>query len=90
LLVALVFLLNLLAAAPVLHEHFHSDAGHADHQCAVTLFAHGQMDTAAIAVSAVTPSVLIKVTPQIVFSVFVSPVENLPAGRGPPAAASNS
>jgi hypothetical protein len=52
--VALVLLLNLLAASPTLHawahaedtavEHAtpgHEPAGGADHECAVTLFAHG-------------------------------------------------
>ncbi|HWA28265.1 MAG TPA: hypothetical protein VG734_21615 [Lacunisphaera sp.] len=52
--IALVLLLNLLAASPELHAwvhgkenaHEHSTPGHepvveGDHQCAVTLFAHG-------------------------------------------------
>ncbi len=90
LLVAVVLLLNALASSPELHDLFHADAGHAGHQCAVTLFAHGQVDSASVEVDAVAPAVLVETTPQIVFFSFVSTVENLPAGRAPPAAVSNS
>lgn len=30
-----------LGAAPVLHEHLHSDAGHAQHECAITIVESG-------------------------------------------------
>ena len=29
---------------PAVHHHIHPDSGEADHECAVTLFAHGQVD----------------------------------------------
>lgn len=41
LLVAVVLLLGVLQVLPVAHECLHADAGSAEHECAVTLFAHG-------------------------------------------------
>ena len=82
--VGLVLLLNLLAASPSLHEWFHADAGHEDHQCAVTIFAHGQVDSATVEVVAVAPTVSIATVPQVSFSIFAPAIENLPAGRAPP------
>jgi len=38
---AAVWVLGLLAVSPQLHATLHSDAGHIEHSCAVTLFAHG-------------------------------------------------
>lgn len=38
---AAVLLLGILGASPVLHATLHADAAHADHVCAVTLFAQG-------------------------------------------------
>lgn len=32
-----------MAASPDLHEHFHHDAGHPDHQCAVTQMDEGDL-----------------------------------------------
>ena len=82
--VALVLLLNLLAASPSLHERFHTDAGKADHQCAVTMLAHGQVDSAAVDVSISAPLILVAAIPAEVISVFSPAIENLPAGRAPP------
>ena len=89
LLAGLVLLLDAMAASPALHELIHNDAGSTEHQCAVTLFAHGQVDSATVDISTVTPPASIETTPQIVFSVFVSIIENLPAGRAPPASVSS-
>jgi xanthine/uracil permease len=89
LLVALVLLLNVLAACPALHELIHHDAAAPEHECAVTLFAHGQMDAASVVVAAVAPVIFVETTPQIVFSVSASTVENLPAGRAPPVSVSS-
>ena len=88
--ISLVLLLNLLAAAPTLHEWFHTDAAQDDHQCAVTMFAHGQVDSAAMDVSVFVPVISAVAAPQIEFSVFHPAIENLPAGRGPPVASLNS
>ena len=89
-LVALVLLLNLLAVAPSLHKIFHSDAGEAGHQCAVTMFAHGQVDSASTDVFAVAPIVSTEISSQLCFSIFAPAIENLPAGRAPPVSFSNS
>ena len=53
--VALVLLLalGLFAVSPSLHQRVHADTGHADHLCAVCVFAAGQMNwTAAAPVAA--------------------------------------
>jgi hypothetical protein len=86
----LVLLLNALAASPSLHEYFHADADHAGHQCAVTLFAHGQVDAASVDVSVSTPLNFSKVVSPAVFSTFSPAIENLPAGRAPPYSSINS
>ena len=36
-----VWALGLLAVSPELHAALHTDADHADHACAITLFSHG-------------------------------------------------
>jgi hypothetical protein len=81
----LVLAVNLLAASPSLHEWVHADAGKEDHQCAVTLFAHGQVDSSAVQVAASLPAAAIEHSPQILASVVAELVETLPPGRGPPA-----
>ena len=89
LLIGLVLFLNAMAAAPALHELIHHDAGKADHQCAVTLFAHGKVDAAAPAIPVVVPSVISEAAPHQALSVFSAPVEDLPPGRAPPAVVSS-
>ena len=84
LLAGLVLLLDAMAACPQLHELIHNDAGSAEHQCAVTLFAHGQVDSAAVEVAAVAPNIPVEAVPQLTFSIFSPAIENLPAGRAPP------
>ena len=87
--VLLVLLLNLLAASPSLHEIFHADANHDDHQCAVTLFAHGQVDSATVDVLPAAVVASVQLSPRIEFSVFAPAIENLPAGRAPPVSVSS-
>ena len=42
----------LLSAAPALHEHLHSDAGHPQHECALTIVETGiESDDAPLAVA---------------------------------------
>jgi hypothetical protein len=48
LLCATVLFLAALAASPSLHQWLHHDADEADHDCAVTLFAHGQVNATTI------------------------------------------
>ncbi len=85
LLTGLVLLLNAMTASPTLHEWIHADAGQADHECAVTLFAHGQVDSASVAVPMVASLTLIQTVPPVEISVFRPAIEQLPAGRAPPA-----
>jgi len=84
LLVALVLLLDAMAACPSLHELVHQDANSAQHQCAVTLFAHGQVDSASVDVSTAAPLISVETTPQFELSVFAPAIADLPAGRAPP------
>ncbi|HEV2693140.1 MAG TPA: hypothetical protein VG347_09625 [Verrucomicrobiae bacterium] len=84
LLAALVLLLDAMAACPALHELIHKDAGQAEHQCGVTLFAHGQVDSATVDVPVIASALPIAITPQVVFSIFSPAIQNLPAGRAPP------
>ena len=80
----LVLVLNAMAACPALHELIHKDADSDEHHCAVTLFAHGQVDSVTADVSVATPPTFLQATPQIILSAFAPAIENLPAGRAPP------
>lgn len=84
LLVALVLLLDAMAACPSLHELVHQDANAPEHQCVVTLFAHGQVDSASVDIAPAAPVIASTTTPQIEFSVFTPSIGGLPAGRAPP------
>ena len=84
LLVGLVLLLNAMAVVPALHELIHKDADEASHQCAVTLFAHGHVESAAYDVPIILPAAFVETTPFVTISVFSPAIENLPPGRAPP------
>ena len=88
-LVGLVLLLDAMAAFPALHELIHHDAGRPEHQCAVTMFAHGQVDSATVEVSAAPPAVSFDEVSPVSFSVFAPAIDSLPAGRAPPASVSS-
>jgi hypothetical protein len=88
LLIGLVSLLNLMAAAPALHQAIHHDAGRADHDCAVTMFAHGNVELATCDIPVVVPTIRITATSLLEFSVFGTAIENLPFGRAPPSVVS--
>lgn len=87
--VLLVLLLNLLVASSSLHEILHADASHAGHQCAVTLFAHGQVDSAVADVSPAATVALVLLSPIPEFSGFAPVIAGLPAGRAPPVSVSS-
>ena len=69
------------------HEWLHPGADKADHECAVSLFTHGQLD-------AVTAAPVVIVSPQLFsflpaprpVTVEVSPAHLLPFSCGPPCA----
>lgn len=84
-LAGLVLFLNALAASPSLHELIHADAGRADHQCAVTLFAQGQVDSASVDLPILVPPPVIEAVPSVFAQVFSPFIAHLPAGRAPPA-----
>lgn len=83
-LVGIVLLLNAMAACPSLHELFHHDAGQSQHQCAVTLFGHGQVESAPVDVPVVASLPLIQTVPSLEYKIFSPAIDSLPAGRGPP------
>ena len=85
LLVALVLLLDAMAVCPSLHELIHKDAGKADHECAVTIFARGQVDSATVDVAITGPQLFLAVAAPVEISAYRPVIENLPAGRAPPA-----
>jgi hypothetical protein len=84
-LAGLVLLLNALAASPSLHELLHHDASQADHHCAVTLFAHGTVDASPVDVPISVTLTCLETVAVPVVSAFSPAIENLPAGRAPPA-----
>ena len=88
-LVGLILLLDAMAACPALHELIHNDADKADHQCAVTMFAQGKVDSATCEVIVPKPVVLIETTQYFTFSIFSPAIENLPQGRAPPTVVSS-
>ena len=85
LLLGLLLSLQALAVFPALHALVHPDAGDADHECAVTLFSHGQVDasTAAPAVFRAPASLIFSQSPPKI--IFVSADIRLLPSRGPPA-----
>lgn len=83
-LIAIVLMLDAMAACPALHEMIHKDAGHEDHECAVTMFAHGQVDSVTVDVVPVVFIATVEITQQIDFTVFSPSIAHLPSGRAPP------
>jgi len=77
--------LQALVTLPELHAWVHPDASDPDHECAVTLFAHGQVE-AAVAVTPlfIAPSIVVS-GPALPKIIFVSTDIRLLPGRGPPA-----
>ena len=84
LLVALVLMLDALAACPALHALVHPDANQSSHECVITLFAHGQVDVAVPTVE--VPAPLPQLTASAPFQIFffAPAIQDLPAGRAPP------
>ena len=83
-LVLLLWLQLAMAASETLHKFIHADADQPGHECAVTLFAHGQVETSSVDVPVLPPVTGVETTPQPVPFVFSAPSQQLPPGRGPP------
>ena len=78
-------LLQALVVFPAVHHLVHSDSSNPDHECAVTLLAHGHVDSS-------DPSVhVLQSAPMVVFiqasieAGFISTDVQLLPSRGPPA-----
>jgi hypothetical protein len=83
--VALVFALALLASCPSLHQLIHKDADDPDHECAVTLFSHGQVDASPAAAPVFCAPERLIFSQSLPRIIFVSTDIRLLPGRGPPA-----
>ena len=85
LIVGTILLIDLMAASPALHELIHVDAGQPDNDCTITLFGHGQVDSAVCEIAAPTISIRwINTCPPVTVP-FVDPlVVLLPPSRAPP------
>jgi hypothetical protein len=77
-------LLQAVVVLPGLHALIHSDASDPDHQCAVTLFTHGQVHGADAAVPVVRPEPLAVFISSWHEASFVSIDVRLLPVRGPP------
>jgi hypothetical protein len=89
LMVATVLSLSLISSSPALHRLLHGDADAAEHQCAVTLFAHGQVESAAIPAAVICLIVLFGGV-VLLSDTFLLPAADyrFSASRAPPASAS--
>jgi len=84
LLILQLLVLLALVACPALHHALHHDSDSSEHHCAVTIFAHGQVDAPVVEAAAVLPADAVEFLPLISVSVFNAQVETFPPGRGPP------
>ncbi len=85
LLLALFLSVLALANSSTLHHLLHANAGSADHQCAVTLLASGQVD-APTGVPEIIPATAVLVFSVLPEAPLLAGVSfDLPPGRGPPA-----
>ena len=80
-----VLVVGVLAVSPALHHWLHPDAGQADHECAVTLFVHGAIQSCFAVAQVVIPLLVvlgrtfIPVAPDL-----ISPRYRLCPERAPP------
>ncbi|HUD45188.1 MAG TPA: hypothetical protein VMR33_00075 [Candidatus Baltobacteraceae bacterium] len=77
--------LQAMAAVPALHALIHSDSSDPSHQCAVTLFLHGQVHASSAAVEVAGGPPVFAARPLFGTVVFVSSDVRLLPSRGPPA-----
>jgi hypothetical protein len=83
-LLALFMGLQLVAAAPAIHALIHPDCDSPQHECAVTLFTHGQVDAAVVAVPVIRPTSFVLIAETLPDLSYVSRQMPLPPSRGPP------
>ena len=89
LLSALIISISLIGVSPALHKLIHADADSADHVCAITLFAKGQIDSV-VAAPLVASLVMLLVFVATLAETFQFPLANyrFSRGRAPPPSAS--
>ena len=85
---AVFLLLQAMVTFPGLHELIHQDASESNHQCAVTLFVHGQVHCADAAVPVLRPEPLPVFILPLREAVFASADLRLLPVRGPPSPSS--
>jgi hypothetical protein len=83
-LITVLWLQLAMAASETLHKFFHADADQPGHECAVTLFAHGQVETASVNIPVIAPVTGVDLTPAALVSFYCPTHQTLPPGRGPP------
>jgi hypothetical protein len=74
-----------MVTSATLHKAVHPNANKADHHCAATLLASGQVDAAANAVAAPAISLILIAENNFKVSPPATPSFNLSLSRGPPA-----
>jgi hypothetical protein len=84
-LLGLLLSLQAMAVFPALHALVHHDACDPDHECAVTLFTHGQVDASTTAVAVVSAPAVPVFNQEPPGIIFVSADIRLLPSRGPPA-----
>ena len=82
----LFLVLLAIFASPTLHQAIHSDAKDADHNCAITALAHGQVDVSTADISMSAPNERIEPSCRVTVSFFSAALKLLPPGRAPPSA----
>ena len=85
LLAATVLMLAVFAASPNVHQWLHADADHADHECAITLYAQGVTTAVVGVVLAIVAWRLLGLSQSARIELFLSAPRflHLP-GRAPP------
>jgi hypothetical protein len=73
-----------LASSHELHHFFHQDENGAQHQCAATILAGGQVDAAPAVAALPIPAVTLNAIRPVDFLPAASCRSWLPPGRGPP------
>jgi hypothetical protein len=84
LLLGTLLLLQSMVALPGLHRLVHYDAGDPAHQCAVTMLAHGQVDSSTTDVCVAGPPPILTPGAQLPETHFVFTDIQLQPSRGPP------
>ncbi len=73
-----------MAASPALHALVHSDSTDPSHQCAVTLFLHGQVHSSSAAIAPARSAPVFAAEPLVCAAIFASSDVRLLPSRGPP------